>query len=173
MRTPYGGEDEIEKCGEYFFNWVAYCKESFLHFGSKLEDEVSTSIYLGVEPKIGGKPPKWMVKIMENPMNKWMIWGVFPIFLEGHPLLFYTEIERLEPENGGNLLEEKENHRTWKFFCFFSVSGSRSKNLKCSTPSIGLHVALVIENLKIEGNQELKQNWVDVSQKVPHACWSS
>ncbi len=19
--------------------------------------------------------PKWMVKIMENPMNKWMIWG--------------------------------------------------------------------------------------------------
>ena len=27
-----------------------------------------------------GKPPKWMVKIMENPMNKWMIWGV-PLFL--------------------------------------------------------------------------------------------
>ena len=21
------------------------------------------------------KPPKWMVKIMEHPMNKWMIWG--------------------------------------------------------------------------------------------------
>ena len=30
--------------------------------------------HLGVEPKIGGfHPPKWMVKIMENPMNKWMI----------------------------------------------------------------------------------------------------
>ena len=29
-----------------------------------------------------GGPPKWMVKIMENPMNKWMIWGVFPLFLE-------------------------------------------------------------------------------------------
>ena len=29
-----------------------------------------------------GKPPKWMVKIMENPMNKWMIWRGFytPIF---------------------------------------------------------------------------------------------
>ena len=25
--------------------------------------------------------PKWMVKIMENPMNKLMIWGV-PLFLE-------------------------------------------------------------------------------------------
>ncbi len=24
--------------------------------------------------------PKWMVKIMENPMNKWMNWGVFPYF---------------------------------------------------------------------------------------------
>ena len=24
-----------------------------------------------VFPKIGGKPPKWMVKIMEKPMNKW------------------------------------------------------------------------------------------------------
>ena len=27
-----------------------------------------------VFPKIGGKPPKWMVYFMENPMNKWMIW---------------------------------------------------------------------------------------------------
>ena len=35
-------------------------------------------VYLGVNPKIGGKPPKWMVKIMENPMNKWMLWGVLP-----------------------------------------------------------------------------------------------
>ena len=29
---------------------------------------------LGVSKNRGG-PPKWMVKIMENPMNKWMIWG--------------------------------------------------------------------------------------------------
>ena len=28
-------------------------------------------IQMGVEPKIGGKPPKWMVYFMENPMNKW------------------------------------------------------------------------------------------------------
>ena len=27
---------------------------------------------MGVGPKTRvGKPPKWMVKIMENPMNKW------------------------------------------------------------------------------------------------------
>ena len=37
-----------------------------------------------VFPKIGGKPPKWMVKIMENPMNKWMDWG-YPYFWK-HPV---------------------------------------------------------------------------------------
>ena len=36
---------------------------------------------MGVEPKIGGKLPTWMVYFMENPMNKWMIWGV-ALFLE-------------------------------------------------------------------------------------------
>jgi len=35
---------------------------------------------MGVEPKIGEKNPKWMVKIMENPMTKWMIWGKPTIF---------------------------------------------------------------------------------------------
>ena len=38
-------------------------------------------------PKIGGKPPKWMVKIMvPNPMNKWDDLGGFPIFLVQHPM---------------------------------------------------------------------------------------
>ena len=33
------------------------------------------------EKKIGGgKTPKWMVKIMENLMNKWMIWGFYHYF---------------------------------------------------------------------------------------------
>ena len=43
---------------------------------------------MGVEPKIGGKPPKWMVKIMENPMNKWMIWGFSHIFGNAHIVTF-------------------------------------------------------------------------------------
>ncbi len=42
--------------------------------------------YIRVFPKIGGKPPKWMVKIMENPMNKWMIWGAHPYFWK-HPYI--------------------------------------------------------------------------------------
>ena len=39
------------------------------------------SHHLGVSKNRGG-PPKWMVYFMENPMNKWMIWRVFPLFLE-------------------------------------------------------------------------------------------
>ena len=35
---------------------------------------------MGVNPKIGGKPPKWMVKIMENPIKMDDL-GV-PLFLE-------------------------------------------------------------------------------------------
>ena len=43
--------------------------------------------YIGVEPKNRGgvckTPPKRMVKFsMENLMNKRMVWGFFPIFLE-------------------------------------------------------------------------------------------
>ena len=36
----------------------------------------------GCWTKNRGFPPKWMVKIVENPMNKWMIWGENPLFLE-------------------------------------------------------------------------------------------
>ena len=37
---------------------------------------------MGVSKNRGILPPKWMVNIMENPMNKWMIWGYIPLFLE-------------------------------------------------------------------------------------------
>ena len=36
----------------------------------------------GVFPKIGVFPPKWMVKIMENPIYPWMIWGQNTLFSE-------------------------------------------------------------------------------------------
>ena len=36
---------------------------------------------MGVSKNRGG-PPKWMVKIMESPINPWMIWGENPLFLE-------------------------------------------------------------------------------------------
>ena len=39
--------------------------------------------HLGVSKNTG--TPNWMVKIMENPMNKWMIWWVFPYFWKKQP----------------------------------------------------------------------------------------
>ena len=38
---------------------------------------------MGVSKNRGG-PPKWMVKVMENPINPWMIWGENPLFRK-HP----------------------------------------------------------------------------------------
>ncbi len=40
--------------------------------------------------------PKWMVKVMENPMNKWMIWGENSIFVNTQMDLkmFSPEISR-------------------------------------------------------------------------------
>ena len=35
---------------------------------------------MGVSKNTG--TPKWMVKKVENPMNKWMIWRETPLFLE-------------------------------------------------------------------------------------------
>ena len=43
---------------------------------------------MGVEPKIGGfYHQKWMVKIMENPLLRWMIWGTI-IFGNTHIWLY-------------------------------------------------------------------------------------
>ena len=44
---------------------------------------------MGVNPKIGGKPPKWMVYFMENPYVQMDGLGV-PLFLEIHPYHIVT-----------------------------------------------------------------------------------
>ena len=44
--------------------------------------------YIWVFPKSRGKPPKWMVKIVENPIKIRMIWGGFPYFRK-HPDIFF------------------------------------------------------------------------------------
>ena len=61
--------------------WNRFCL--FLKLVSIAEverEDVECRRLCGCFPKIGVGPQKWMVKIMENPMNKWMIWGVFPYF---------------------------------------------------------------------------------------------
>ena len=51
--------------------------------------------------------PKWMVKKMENPMNKWMIWGenpiilgnthIFFVFLDAFQVLFFVHFVVISP----------------------------------------------------------------------------
>ena len=50
-------------------------------------------------PKIEGKPPKWTVKIMGNPMNKWMICGVLHPYFWKRPytLLWQMAIDSTIP----------------------------------------------------------------------------
>ena len=49
-------------------------------------------IYM-VFPKNNGTP-EWMVYFMENPMNKWMIWG-YPDFWK-HPYIHQETVEENE-----------------------------------------------------------------------------
>ena len=46
---------------------------------SQVVSQISAINNMGVEPKIGGKPPKWMV-YNGKPYLNGMIWGVFPYF---------------------------------------------------------------------------------------------
>ena len=94
---------------------------------------------------------------MENPIKIDDL-GVFPYFwVDTH---FYSTLKL----NVWNLKMElllEEIYTSDLEVCFASFRFLEAVQvLKCSTPSIGLHVALVIENLKIEGTafyQELKQ----------------
>ena len=51
--------------------------EHCLHHSDGLMD-IILYLNLGVSKYRG--TPKWMVKIIENPINPWMIWGENPIF---------------------------------------------------------------------------------------------
>ncbi len=63
-----------------FSSWSLALATGHIIYGKTPE---KGEIWVLNEPKIGGfYPPKCMVKIMENPMNKWMIWVVLPLFLE-------------------------------------------------------------------------------------------
>ena len=55
--------------------------------------------YMGVSKNRG--TPKWMVYFMENPMNKWMIWGAHPYFWK-HP---YIQVIQCDPTNDPQTLD--------------------------------------------------------------------
>ena len=45
---------------------------------------------MGVNPKIGGKPPKWMVKIMETPIKMDDLGGFYTPIFGFNTLLIYV-----------------------------------------------------------------------------------
>ena len=56
-------------------------------------------MYLGVEPKIGVVfPPKWMVKIMENPIKMDDLGGFTPIFGNTHLEIFFQSCPRCKDD---------------------------------------------------------------------------
>ena len=65
----------IETCSPFWARPVEEAMESQVLPGRRVAD-----VKMGVS-KNRGKPPKWMVKIMEKPIFQWMIWG-YPLFLE-------------------------------------------------------------------------------------------
>ena len=71
---------------------------------------------LGVS--VNGGTPKWMVKIMENPINPWMIWGKHPLFRK-HPhtlLLRYFCPQITVPRDGSwqDALESDDSEDVWE-----------------------------------------------------------
>ena len=80
--------------GCLFFHSPSYfrCQSCLLHLAAIRACNWAGSYWdcqMDVEPKIGGFfPPKWMVKTMENPMNKWMIWR-FSHYFWKHPDIFF------------------------------------------------------------------------------------
>ena len=68
-------------------NWnLSKCASPTIHSFQNLQFQMYLAWYVGVSKNSG--TPKWMGKITENPMNKWMIWVVFPYFLETPMYLF-------------------------------------------------------------------------------------
>ena len=53
------------------------------------KNKTGERVLKGVFPKIGVPQNGWY--IMENPMNKWMIWGENPLFLETPKVSFCEE----------------------------------------------------------------------------------
>ena len=104
-------------------------------------------VYLGVEPKIEDFPPKWMVKIIENPMKlddlggKPTIFGnthffhvghcsklgFFSPFLGGFPLVAGIRTSQDQQMFRGPLLKQKMSSRWWqlKDLLFSPLLGGR------------------------------------------------
>ena len=66
---------------------------------------------MGVEPKIGVKPPKWMVKIMENPINMDYLGGFPIIFGNTHMLNAFLRLTSKGFVGGGPTLKQSRHFK--------------------------------------------------------------
>ena len=103
-------------------------------------------------------PPKWMVKIMENPMNKWMIWGAHPYFWK-HPSYGCFFIRNTLPETDGSPLKigwvPKGNEKVYQpsiFRCELLVSGRVSHLPHHFRGNINMksHICFFLKTLRCE-----------------------
>ena len=98
-----------------------------------------------VFPKIGGKPPKWMVKIINGkPYENGMIWGVFPLFLEtsiylGSIIPYNQQITRV-------LITNSPIHHPHDVITNANSAQKKGKSLKIT---IGLHGLISLKWVKI------------------------
>ena len=112
--------------------WSQRCKDtSSYRYDGNIDDNNTSprwtqwlyvDMLIWMFPKIGGKNPTWMVKIMvPSPMNKWMIWG-FLIFLET-PSLFMQICPRWVP-----VLQGAKIFRVWRSLMWTKTNQFSNKN---------------------------------------------
>ena len=80
--------------------------------------------YMDVEPKIVGKPPKWMGKIMENPIKMDDLGGNTPILGNTHIGISQPEFFRCLKNNFG-LFSSCFTVESWNLINFLSGNAFR------------------------------------------------
>ena len=120
----------------------------------------------------GGKTgtPKWMVKIMENPMNKWMIWG-YHYFWE-HPFveMFICFFRAAEGLWWKGMYLEVDLLRCW--FVFFwrllKVHDGRDENFRMmgsrKNSQFWVHMFIATTNYMVQ--RSLKRRWLKMKPTV-------
>ena len=117
------------------------------------------SMYLDVSQNRGFtiKPPKWMVYFMENPMNKWMIWG-YPNYF-GNTHFCYMSIDHRCQELQDHRCQELHYPRSLhcegssESACVIACTHSRQPIRMCSFLYLSFH-------LLFEANRHYKRGKV-------------
>ena len=136
--TPFeDGNKKVRR--RFFFPLLQVARSTKKHWVKHTSNQIMgwwKLKHIDVEPNIGVvNPPKWMVYFMENPMNKWMIWGYRHFWK--HPYLYPPEIWVFKrcwknPTRLQNLFwKEPQNPKTI-FFSIKSIDFRNPTSKKCT-----------------------------------------